>query len=86
MAQKSFPLQIVTVGKALFDGEAYELHCKGVEGEMSVLAHHEPFITRIEHCTLRVRSTVEGDLEFPIEGGILEVADNKAVVLCSSNA
>jgi len=83
MSAKSFSLQIVTVSKALFDDQAVELHARGTAGQMTILAHHEPFITRVEHCTLRVR-TVNGEMEeFPIVSGVLEVADNKAVVLCS---
>lgn len=83
MSDKSFTLQVVTVTNALFDGEARELHCKGSDGQMVVLAKHEPFITRIEKCVLKV-VTPNGEVqEFPIVSGVLEVADNKAVVLCS---
>ena len=83
MSDKSFALQIVTVAEALFDGQATELHCKGSDGQMVVLAHHEPFITRIEKGTLKVVPTTGEPQEFPILSGVLEVADNKAVVLCS---
>ena len=83
MSAKSFSLQIVTVAKALFDEEALELHARGSDGQMTILAHHEPFMTRIERCTLRVLTTNGETKEFPIVSGVLEVADNKAVVLCS---
>ncbi|MAZ67716.1 hypothetical protein CL652_03030 [bacterium] len=85
MARKPFTLRIVTVAEPIFDGEAFELHCRGVGGEMSVLANHEPFITPLDPCTLRVTTTLGEKKEFPINGGVLEVADNKAVVLCSSD-
>lgn len=81
MARTSFTLRIVTVTEPLFEGEAYALHCRGVGGELTVLAHHEPFITKLEPCTLRVTTALDEEKEFPISDGILEVADNKAVVL-----
>lgn len=85
MSQKSFTLQIVTVGSALFDGEALELHCRGAGGQMTILAHHEPLITKIEKGVVRV-ITKQKEETFEIEGGVLEVADNKAVMLCSRSA
>tara|TARA_B100000900_G_C20394519_1_gene640067 strand:- start:100 stop:360 length:261 start_codon:yes stop_codon:yes gene_type:complete len=83
MSDKSFTLQVVTVTDSLFDGHATELHAKGSDGQLVVLAHHEPFITRIEKCTLKIVPTTGESQEFPILSGVLEVADNKAVVLCS---
>jgi len=85
MAAKTFSLRVVTVAESLFDGQATELHCRGSAGAMVVLANHEPLITRVEKSTLRVRTENDDFQEFPIEGGVLEVAGNKAVVLCSSN-
>ncbi|PCH91440.1 hypothetical protein COB18_01420 [Candidatus Kaiserbacteria bacterium] len=81
---KTFTLKIVTVSKPLFEGEAVELHAKGTDGQMVILAHHTPFITRVEKSTLRVLDD-QGEMhEYPIISGILEVANNKAVVLCSA--
>ena len=85
MAHKQFTVQIVTVANALFDGAASELQCKGVGGEITILADHEPLITRIEPCNIRVRTQDGEEQSFAIGGGVLEVADNKAVVLCSSD-
>ena len=84
MVRNSFTLQVVTVTNTLFDGEAEELHCRGTAGELTVLAHHEAFMTSIESCTLQVVANGKTQ-EFPISKGVLEVADNRAVVLCSSS-
>ena len=85
MSAKTFTLQVVTVTKPLFEGQAIELHCKGTAGDMVVLATHEPLITSIEKSTLRVKTSDEKFEEFEIESGVLEVAHNKAIVLCSTN-
>jgi len=83
MSQKTFTLQLVTVSKALFDGEAIELHCKGADGDMVVMANHEPLVTNVEKGDLLVRTADGKEETFSIEGGVLEVAYNKAVLLCT---
>ena len=81
---KTFKLQVVTVSNALFDGEATELRCRGSAGQLTILAHHQPLITRVDPSDIIVVSE-SGEEKFAISGGILEVADNRAVVLCSSD-
>ena len=78
----TFRLQVVTVTESLFDGEAQSLELRGMDGDLTVLANHEPFMTRIEPCTIKV-VTNDGTHEFPVANGVLEVASNRAVVLCS---
>jgi len=84
MVSQPFIVQVVTVEKALFDGDALELHCAGVDGQLAILPHHEPLITRLAKGSVRVVTSV-GEEIFAIHSGVLEVADNKAVVLCSSD-
>lgn len=85
MASTSFTLRIVTVAQELFSGEATELHAKGATGQLTVLAHHEPLMTRIERCTLHVVADDGTTHDFPIISGVLEVANNAAVLLCSQD-
>ena len=40
-------------------------------------------MTRIERCTLAVVAADGTTQEFPIISGVLEVANNEAVLLCS---
>ncbi len=83
MAANTFTLQVVTVTDALFDGDAQALTCRNENGQMTVLPHHEPFITRLVAGELVVRDDAGRAQSFTIQGGVLEVADNKAVVLCT---
>lgn len=82
---KTFELQVVTVSATLFEGEARELHCKGADGELTVLAHHEPLITTLHPSTIRIVDSEGAQHEHTIAGGALEVANNRCVVLCSRN-
>ncbi|PCI29109.1 hypothetical protein COB52_02850 [Candidatus Kaiserbacteria bacterium] len=85
LQQANMQLEIVTVSKELFNGEADELHCLGEDGQLTVLSNHEPLVTTLKESTLRVAFNGDEEKEFKILNGVLEVAYNRAVVLCSSN-
>lgn len=76
----SFHLIIASVSEAHFEGPALSATFPGADGELTVLAHHEPFVTTLKKGTITVRG--EGMVkEFPVERGVLEVSGNRAVVL-----
>lgn len=76
-----FSLFIATIDTVLFNGQAHAVVCPGSEGQLTVLAHHTPLVTALKAGTVRVLLADEKEETFPIEGGILEVAGNKAVIL-----
>jgi F-type H+-transporting ATPase subunit epsilon len=82
----TFRLIIASVGKTLFEGEAASVTFPGTAGEFTVLAHHEPFITTLKEGIITVRlsgrsNASVGAQEFPVEKGILECSNNRAIVL-----
>lgn len=77
----SFHLVIASVGETRFEGPALSATFPGSDGELTVLAHHEPFITTLKKGTIRVRESSENPKEFRIESGVVEVSGNRAVVL-----
>jgi F-type H+-transporting ATPase subunit epsilon len=72
---------IAKVDQTLFEGEAHSLTVPGVEGEMTVLGHHEPLVTTLKPGTVTVRVRGEADQAFTIEGGVLEVRSDGATVI-----
>ncbi len=78
--QNTFHLVIASVGETRFDGQAISATFPGQAGELTVLAHHEPFVTTLKKGSIRVRAEGESK-EFPVESGVLEVSRNHAVVL-----
>jgi F-type H+-transporting ATPase subunit epsilon len=79
---KTFHLTVSSVTESKFDGEALSVHVPGMDGEMEVLAEHQPMITTLKAGTITVKTKDNKDGEkFVIEKGILEVANNRAVVL-----
>ena len=88
-ASNTFHLVIASVGETRFDGPTTSATVPGSDGELTVLAHHEPFVTTLKAGKITVREpsvpseggSVSGGKEFAIESGVLEVSGNRAVVL-----
>jgi len=86
--QNTFHLVIASVGETRFDGPVISATIPTTAGEITVLAHHEPLVATLKGGTITVREAAlnEGDVamrtkEFPVDGGVLEVSGNRAVVL-----
>ena len=78
---KTFKLTISTVGETYFDGEAVSATLPGSDGELTILAHHEPFVTTLKKGFINVRLDGGETKSFANENGILEFSGNKAIVL-----
>lgn len=73
-------VHIARVHEHLFSGEATALSVPTTEGVITVLPHHEPFVTTLKEGSITVR-TEKGEQSFPVEGGVLEVSQNQAIVI-----
>ncbi len=78
---KPFHLTIARVGENLFDGEALSVTLPGTDGEFTVLAHHEPFVSTLKPGTIRMTAADGTKQSFPVEQGVAEIAGNRATVL-----
>lgn len=76
----TFHLIIASVGDTKFDAAAESATLPGIDGELTVLAHHEPFVTILKKGKVAVKASREHQ-EFEIDGGVLECSGNRAVVL-----
>jgi len=79
--QKTFHLIISSVGETYFDGEAASATLPGSDGELTVLANHEPFVTSLKSGAIIVRLENGEIKKFENENGVLEFSGNRAVVL-----
>ena len=76
----TFHLTISKVHEVLFSGEAVSLTVPGVEGELTILAYHVPFISQLKAGTLKVR-TVDNTESFTITQGFVETSNGQVTVL-----
>lgn len=73
-------LEIISPEKKLFSGEASSVTVPGSSGMFQVLTNHAPIISTLKKGTVKVE-TAEGEKSFEINGGVVEVLNNKVVVL-----
>ncbi len=75
-----FTLTISRVDEQLFSGEAHSVTLPGEKGQLTVLAHHEAFITLLRIGTITVR-TVDDTKTFEIGKGMCEISNNQVTIL-----
>ncbi len=75
-------LGIYSLDKVLFRGDAREVNCPAKDGEITILDHHEPFITLLKGGVLKVIERSGEEKYIQINGGFLEVQkDSKVKIL-----
>lgn len=76
-----FDLEILKVNKKIFKGKAKNLSCAGSSGQLTILANHAHLVSLLKEGDL-VYETESGEKKtYPANGGVLEVSNNKVVVL-----
>lgn len=87
-------LEIVTPEETLYSGEVESVSVPGMEGDFQMLDHHAPIVSLLTDGTVKIFGNVElakavahkftkanGTTNYKIKGGVLEMRDNKAIVL-----
>ena len=78
-------LEIYTPDQLIFQGEAASVTVPGTSGSFEVLKDHAPIISTLEDGKVTVRTSQETQT-FTIKGGVVEVKENKVVVLAEGLA
>jgi F-type H+-transporting ATPase subunit epsilon len=73
-------VEVITPDKIFFSGEAVSVKLPGSGGSFEALANHAPILSSLEKGQIIVR-TAQGEETFDITGGIVEVLQNKVIVL-----
>lgn len=79
--QKLLNLIISRVDGPVFEGEVISVTVPGIEGEMTILAHHEALISPLKNGTITVRKSDGSEESHKIESGTFEISNNQATVL-----
>ncbi|MBR4219484.1 MAG: ATP synthase F1 subunit epsilon [Bacteroidales bacterium] len=73
-------LEIITPDKEIYTGEASLVQFPGIDGLFEVLENHAPLIAALKTGKIKMES--QGQTQyFDINGGIVEVLQNKVLVL-----
>lgn len=74
-------LDIITADKTLFSGEIEMVTLPGTEGTFQILKGHAALVSSLIKGQVVVKGTENGNQSFDITGGIVEILNNKVVVL-----
>ena len=79
----TFIAQILTPEGSLFEGDVTGVKMPGTEGSFEVKANHAPIVSTLEEGDVLVRKS-DGETNYKISGGFVEVAENKLTLLAES--
>ncbi|MFY0644440.1 MAG: ATP synthase F1 subunit epsilon [Bacteroidia bacterium] len=73
-------VEVITPDKVVFSGEAESVKLPGTSGQFEALNNHAPLISSLDAGSVIIKTT-EGEQDFEITGGIVEILNNKVIVL-----
>ena len=73
-------LEILTPEKKLFSGDVYGVQLPGITGLFEVLDKHAPLVSALGKGNLKILKTKNEAENYTIQGGFVEVLNNKATV------
>ncbi len=74
-------LYIYKLDKIEYEGETESVTIPTVDGEITVLPHHIPLITRLKAGTVISRQSGATVREFPIAGGAGDISGERIILL-----
>lgn len=74
-------LEILTPEKKIFSGEVYGVQLPGISGVFEVLEKHAPIVSALKVGKLKILKDKNSSSQYTIQGGFVEVMNNKAIVL-----
>ena len=77
-------LEILSPDKKIYTGEVKLVKLPGAKGSFGVLKNHAPIISTLEKGKIKVIDTNNDIKHFDISEGVVEVLENKIIVLIGS--
>jgi len=74
-------LEILTPEKMVYTGEVYGVQLPGIGGSFEVLEKHAPMVSALKSGNMKVLTSKTTFSNFSIQGGFVEVLNNKVTVL-----
>ena len=75
---------VVAKNQVLYSGSLYSVMVPGSEGELGIMANHEPFVSALKDGVIWARTKQEGGttLSAAIMGGYVQVLKDRVIVIC----
>ena len=78
-------LEIITPDKKVFEGEVKSVQVPGAKGQFQMLDNHAAIISTLVSGQVKVKSAT-GEEIFHVKGGVVEMLDNKVIILAEGVA
>lgn len=77
-------LEIVTPDSKVFEGEITSIALPGIDGSFQILNNHAPIVSALGTGKMTVVDAENQSKEYSISGGVVEMNNNKVIVLAES--
>src|SRR3972149_10742291 len=84
MSERKLHCEVVTPEKILYQGDVDMVVAPGAAGELGILPLHVPLITTLKIGELRLKHEVDRQDYIAIDGGYLEVFEDRVTVLADA--
>jgi len=74
-------LDIITPEKKIYTGEIKLVQVPGSKGSFEILNNHAPIISTLENGEIKIIDLQDRKIYFDISGGVIEVNQNKIIIL-----
>ena len=73
-------LEIITPDTTIYEGEAELVQLPGIDGSFEILNNHAPLISALKEGKVKIKKNGKEEF-FDINGGVIEVLNNKVLIL-----
>jgi F-type H+-transporting ATPase subunit epsilon len=77
-------LEIITPDKKVYSGDVEAIKLPGAEGSFGILNNHAPIIATLKKGIVKITTAAKQVENFEIKGGVVEVLNNKVIVLAEA--
>ena len=77
-------LEIISPDKKLYSGEVINLNVPGSKGPFMILKNHAPIISTLEKGVIKILEKDGKSNSIEVDGGVIEVNNNKIIVLAEN--
>lgn len=77
-------LEIVTPDAKVYEGEVTSVALPGIDGSFQILNNHAPIVSALGTGKMTVVDAANETQEYNISGGVVEMNNNKVIVLAES--
>lgn len=74
-------LEIRTPDRSVYSGEVRLIQLPGIDGLFEILEHHAPLVAALKKGVIKIQDMSQQTQTFDINGGVVEVLQDKVLVL-----